>query len=132
LSTYRVPDALVDPVTHRDLVVGPDVLEAGDFDRVDDVVAVSDHLGAVSRSADRPPLARQLDQSLGDPARQLEACRVDVDEREGSFIQAFDSEDVGDQLASKDCTSRSDESDLRHPSFGLTIPRPTRALTARN
>ena len=110
----RVADALVDPVAFRDLVVRPHMPQACYLDRADDVIAAFEHLGAIGRRPDRPPFAGKLDETLRDPARQVESGGVDVDQRKDAFVEPVDSEDVGHELAREDRAASSDHRHLRH------------------
>ena len=110
----RVPDALVDAISHRYVVVEADVLQAGDLDRVDDVVGVREDVKPFGRCIDTPRLSGQLDQPLDDPPRQVQPPRVDVDQREHAGVQSVDGEDVGDQLPSENSAARADQGHLRH------------------
>src|SRR5581483_7894327 len=110
----RVADALVDAVLHWDVVVGADIAQTGDLDRVDDVVGAGQDVGAVRRRLDLPALARERDQLLGDVAREGQAGRVDVDQGECAALEAVDGEDVGDDLAGEDGAAGADHRDFWH------------------
>ena len=90
------------------------MLEAGDFDRADDVIAAFEDLGAVGRGVDRPSLPGELDETFGDLASELEASGVDVDQGEDAVVKPVDGEDVGHELAREDRAASSDHRHLRH------------------
>ena len=118
----RVADALVHAVTLGDLVVVADVLQAGDLDRVDDVVAPFEHIEPLGRRLDGPLLSRQVDQAGRDAFCQVEAPRIDVDQREHPLVETIHGQDVGDELAGEDSAPGADERHLRHRHSGTRFP----------
>jgi hypothetical protein len=72
-----------------------DVLQPGDFDRVDHVVASGDDIFTFRAGFYGPVAPRAVDQELGHLVGQLQAFGINVDQGECAAVQGRSGEDVG-------------------------------------